>query len=62
MPAYLFYGKIRPKANMKNFITNSGAENLKKCLIELIQKSDGLKILAGFFYFSEIRRRYEQER
>jgi hypothetical protein len=40
IPAYLFYEKIRPKANMKNFITNSESENLKKRLIELIQKSD----------------------
>src|SRR3989337_1506768 len=59
MPAYLFYGKIRPKANMKNFITNSESENLKKRLIELIQKSDGLKFLVGFFYFSGIRELYE---
>src|SRR3989338_5336641 len=53
------YGKNRPKANMKNFITNSSAENLKKRLIELIQKSDGLKFLVGFFYFSGIRELYE---
>jgi len=44
---------------MKNFITNSSAENLKKRLIELIQKSDGLKFLVGFFYFSGIRELYE---
>jgi len=47
---------------MKNFITNSSAENLKRRLIELIRKSDELKFLVGFFYFSGIRRRYEQER
>ena len=44
---------------MKNFITNSESENLKKRLIELIQKSDGLKFLVGFFYFSGIRELYE---
>ncbi|MCK9265546.1 SNF2-related protein [bacterium] len=40
---------------MKNFITNSGAENLKKRLVKLISKSDELKFLVGFFYFSGIR-------
>ncbi|MCK4326118.1 DEAD/DEAH box helicase family protein, partial [bacterium] len=44
---------------MKNFITNSGAAHLKKRLIELIQKSDELKFLVGFFYFSGIRELYE---
>ncbi len=44
---------------MKNFITNSKAANLKKRLIELIQKSDELKFLVGFFYFSGIRELYE---
>lgn len=44
---------------MNNFITNSGAESLKKRLIELINKSDELKFLVGFFYFSGIRELYE---
>ncbi len=44
---------------MKNFITNHNAKNLKKRLIELIQKSDELKFLVGFFYFSGIRELYE---
>lgn len=44
---------------MKNFITNSGVENLKKRLIELIGKSEELKFLVGFFYFSGIRELYE---
>ena len=44
---------------MKNFITNSTAANLKKRLVELIQKSDELKFLVGFFYFSGIRELYE---
>jgi len=44
---------------MKNFITNSGAGNLKKRLAELIQKSEELKFLVGFFYFSGIRELYE---
>jgi len=43
---------------MKNFITNSDAENLKKRLIELISKSEYLKFLVGFFYFSGIRELY----
>ena len=45
---------------MKNFITNSGAENLKKRLTELINKSKELKFLVGFFYFSGIRELYNQ--
>ena len=44
---------------MANFITNCGTENLKKRLIELIKKSDELKFLVGFFYFSGIRELYE---
>jgi len=43
---------------MSNFITNSGAENLKKRLIELISRSEQLKFLVGFFYFSGIRELY----
>lgn len=45
---------------MKNFITNSDAENLKKRLVELISKSDELKFLVGFFYFSGIRELYAE--
>ena len=44
---------------MKNFITNHDAANLKNRLIELIRKSDELKFLVGFFYFSGIRELYE---
>jgi len=44
---------------MKNFITNTGSKNLKRRLIELIQKSDELKFLVGFFYFSGIRELYD---
>jgi len=44
---------------MNNFITNSGTENLKKRLIELIKESKELKFLVGFFYFSGIRELYE---
>lgn len=44
---------------MKNFITNSDTSNLKKRLVELIKKSDELKFLVGFFYFSGIRELYE---
>ena len=44
---------------MTNFITNSGTGNLKKRLIELIQRSEELKFLVGFFYFSGIRELYK---
>lgn len=44
---------------MNNFITNSGQDNLKKRLVELIKNSDELKFLVGFFYFSGIREFYE---
>ncbi|MDD5638619.1 MAG: helicase-related protein [Candidatus Pacebacteria bacterium] len=44
---------------MKNFITNSGADNLKNRLSELISKSDELKFLVGFFYFSGLKELYE---
>ena len=44
---------------MSNFITNSGAKNLKKRLIELIGKSEELKFLVGFFYFSGIKELYD---
>ncbi|MBU0951949.1 MAG: DEAD/DEAH box helicase family protein [Elusimicrobia bacterium] len=44
---------------MSNFITNNDAKDLKKRLIELLQKSDELKFLVGFFYFSGIRELYE---
>lgn len=44
---------------MSNFITNSGANNLKSRLIELIKNSEDLKFLVGFFYFSGIRELYE---
>jgi len=45
---------------MRNFITNSDAENLKKRLAELIKKSEELKFLVGFFYFSGIRELYAE--
>jgi len=44
---------------MKSFITNSDTQNLKTRLIELIQKSEELKFLVGFFYFSGIRELYD---
>jgi len=43
---------------MKNFITNSESDNLKKRLVELISKSEELKFLVGFFYFSGIKELY----
>ncbi|MBN1493408.1 MAG: DEAD/DEAH box helicase family protein [Candidatus Omnitrophica bacterium] len=44
---------------MDNFITNSDAKDLKNRLVELIKKSDELKFLVGFFYFSGIRELYQ---
>lgn len=44
---------------MTNFITNTGTKNLKTRLLELISKSNELKFLVGFFYFSGIRELYE---
>ena len=44
---------------MNNFITNNNAKDLKQRLIALIQKSDELKFLVGFFYFSGIRELYK---
>jgi HKD family nuclease len=44
---------------MPNFITNNENRDLKKRLIELIQKSEELKFLVGFFYFSGIRELYD---
>ncbi len=44
---------------MQNFITNSGADKLEKRLLTLISKSDELKFLVGFFYFSGLKEFYE---
>ncbi|MFH1097437.1 MAG: helicase-related protein [Candidatus Desantisbacteria bacterium] len=44
---------------MSNFITNNKAKDLKVRLIELIKKSEKLKFLVGFFYFSGIRELYK---
>ncbi len=43
---------------MANFITNSKKSDLRKRLLELISKSEELKFLVGFFYFSGIRELY----
>jgi len=43
---------------MANFITNSKKSDLKKRLVELISKSEELKFLIGFFYFSGIQELY----
>lgn len=44
---------------MSNFITNNQTRNLKKRLMDLVIKSEELKFLVGFFYFSGIRELYE---
>ena len=43
---------------MSNFITNNEQKDLKKRIIELCKKSDVLKFLVGFFYFSGIKELY----
>jgi len=43
---------------MGNFITNGETKNLKDRLSELVLKSEELKFLVGFFYFSSIRELY----
>lgn len=43
---------------MNNFITNAADKELKKRLIELIQISEEMKFLVGFFYFSGIQELY----
>ena len=45
--------------NDSTFITNTGTKKLKNRLAELIRKSDELKFLVGFFYFSGIRELYK---
>ncbi len=44
---------------MANFITNSEGKDLKNRLLELINNSEELKFLVGFFYFSGIRELYD---
>jgi len=44
---------------MNNFITNSQTRQLGKRIIELLLKSEEIKILVGFFYFSGLKELYE---
>ncbi|MBL1123415.1 MAG: AAA family ATPase [Ignavibacteriae bacterium] len=44
---------------MNNFITNSQKKQLKSRLLELLSKSNALKFLIGFFYFSGLKELYE---
>jgi len=44
---------------MGNFITNDASKDLRKRLNELIKKSEELKFLVGFFYFSGMQELYE---
>ncbi|WKZ69975.1 MAG: helicase-related protein [Melioribacteraceae bacterium] len=44
---------------MNNFITNSQKKQLKTRLLELLSKSNELKFLIGFFYFSGLKELYE---
>jgi len=43
---------------MANFITNNSTIDLKQRITQLIQNSEELKFLVGFFYFSGIRELY----
>jgi len=44
---------------MANFITNDADKELKKRLVELVENSNEMKFLVGFFYFSGIRELYK---
>lgn len=44
---------------MSNFITNQPTRDLRKRINQLISKSEELKFLIGFFYFSGIKELYE---
>lgn len=44
---------------MSNFITNDNSKNLLERLQQLIQQSNELKFLVGFFYFSGINELYQ---
>lgn len=44
---------------MNNFITNSQEKQLRTRLLELLSKSNELKFLVGFFYFSGLKELYE---
>jgi hypothetical protein len=44
---------------INNFITNSPTKQLKNRINELILKSEELKFLVGFFYFSGLKELYE---
>ena len=44
---------------MSSFITNGDSKDLKSRILQLISKSEELKFLVGFFYFSGIRELYK---
>ena len=50
---------VRMGGRKKNFISNSAKSKLKDRIIELVSKSQELKFLVGFFYFSGIRELHE---
>ena len=43
---------------VSNFITNEGGASLRTRLLELVENSEEMKFLVGFFYFSGIRELY----
>ncbi len=44
---------------VSNFITNEGGASLRTRLLELVENSEEMKFLVGFFYFSGIRELYQ---
>ncbi len=42
-----------------NFITNNGKSDLRTRLLELVENSEEMKFLVGFFYFSGVRELYQ---
>ena len=44
---------------VSNFITNDGGKDLRTRLLELVENSEEMKFLVGFFYFSGMRELYE---
>ncbi len=44
---------------MSNFITNQQTKELQRRINQLISKSEELKFLVGFFYFSGIKELYQ---
>jgi len=44
---------------VSNFITNEGGVELRTRLLALVENSEEMKFLVGFFYFSGMRELYQ---